>query len=109
MTGWTCSMPPLMPDTPLRAAIVRKNQLWFDAWRPANWSFVYGDRVNQMFGKAGGTEPSLKSAFERHRPLVDSADREIHALAKGAPVSKPAFADAPKLSSRRIGVRRSGA
>ncbi len=67
----------------LRAAIVQKNELWFDCWRPANWSFVYGDRVNQMFGKAGGTEPSLKEAFERHRPLVTAADARIHALALG--------------------------
>ncbi|GDY21764.1 hypothetical protein LBMAG56_31110 [Verrucomicrobiota bacterium] len=71
---------------PLRAAIVQKNQLWFDCWRPANWSFVYGDRVNQMFGKAGGTEPSLKSAFERHRPLVTAADARIQALARGESV-----------------------
>ncbi len=85
---------------PLRAAIVQKNQLWFDAWRPANWSFVYGDRVNQMFGKAGGTEPSLKGAFERHRPLVDAADVEIHVLARGgAPVSKPAQS-VPPIKSR---------
>ena len=72
---------------PLRDAIVQKNQLWFDSWRPANWSFVYGDRVNQLFGKAGGTEPSLKEAFERHRPLVLAADARIQALARG---EKPA-------------------
>ena len=70
----------------LRTAIVQKNQLWFDAWRPANWSFVYGDRVNQMFGKAGGTEPTLQGAFERHRPLVEAADARIHALARGGAV-----------------------
>ena len=72
---------------PIRAAIVQKNQLWFDSWRPANWSFVYGDRVNQMFGKAGGTEPSLKDAFERHRPLVAAADGRVHALARGEKVA----------------------
>ena len=72
---------------PLRAAIVQKNQLWFDSWRPANWSFVYGDRVNQMFGKAGGTEPSLKEAFERHRPLVAAADARIHSMARGLSVT----------------------
>ena len=71
----------------LRAAIVQKNQLWFDSWRPANWSFVYGDRVNQMFGKAGGTEPSLKDAFERHRPLVAAADKRVHAMARGEKVA----------------------
>ena len=93
---------------PLRAAIVAKNQLWFDAWRPANWSFVYGDRVNQMFGKAGGAEPSLKEAFERQRPLVDAADAKIHALAKGAPPHpSPALrAPSPLLGGgERDGVR----
>ena len=67
----------------LHEAIVQKNELWFDCWRPANWSFVYGDRVNQMFGRAGGTEPTLKEAFERHRALVADADARIHALALG--------------------------
>ena len=92
----------------LRAAIVAKNQLWFDAWRPANWSFVYGDRVNQMFGKAGGTEPSLKESFERQRPLVNAADARIHALAKGAPPHpSPALrAPSPLLGGgERDGVR----
>ncbi|MFA6546136.1 MAG: PVC-type heme-binding CxxCH protein [Limisphaerales bacterium] len=68
---------------PLRAAIVQKNELWFDSWRPANWSFVYGDRVSQLFGKAGGDEPSLKEAFGRHRPLITAADNRIHTLARG--------------------------
>ena len=67
----------------LREAVVKKNQLWFDCWRPANWSFVYGDRVNQMFGNAGGAEPSLQDAFERQLPLVAAADERIHAIALG--------------------------
>lgn len=75
---------------PVREAIVEKNRLWFDCWRPANWSFVYGDRVSQIYAKASGTEPSLKEAFEKYRPLVDEADKRIHALASGAPVSDPA-------------------
>ncbi len=67
----------------LREAIVEKNQLWFDCWRPANWSFVYGDRVSQMFGKAGGSEPALQNAFERQLPLVELADGRIHEIALG--------------------------
>jgi len=59
-------------------------------WRPANWSFVYGDRVSAGLSKAFGTEPSLKEALERYRPLVAAADARIHALAQGAPVSEPA-------------------
>ena len=35
----------------LKSIIAAKNRIWFDAWRPANWSFAYGDRVSQLFGK----------------------------------------------------------
>jgi putative membrane-bound dehydrogenase-like protein len=73
----------------LRQAIVEKNRLWFDCWRPANWSFVYGDRVSQAYGKAEGKEPSLRAEFERHRPLIDAADARIHAIARGERVPPP--------------------
>ncbi|HYF35457.1 MAG TPA: PVC-type heme-binding CxxCH protein, partial [Prosthecobacter sp.] len=69
--------------TALRAAIVEKNRLFFDCWRPANWSFVYGDRVSQMFGKPGDDMPSLQESFEAHKPLIANLDERIHALARG--------------------------
>ena len=81
---------------PVRAAIVEKNRLWFDCWRPANWSFVYGDRMDQKFGKAGGTEPSLREAFERQRPLVEQADARIHALVRGKQPPPLALPKPPK-------------
>ncbi len=62
----------------LRELIAEKNRLWFDCWRPANWSFVYGDRVSQQFGKSGGSAPSLREEFEHHRVLVEAADSRIH-------------------------------
>ncbi len=67
----------------VRDAIVRKNRLWFDCWRPANWSFVYGDRVSQMYGRGGGEEPSLQASFERQLPLVEEADAVIYDLLLG--------------------------
>lgn len=67
----------------LKAAIVEKNRLWFDCWRPANWSFVYGDRVTQRFGKSGGNEPSLREAFEEHKPMIAKWDARIAGLIKG--------------------------
>ena len=66
----------------LKEAIVEKNRLFFDCWRPANWSFVYGDRISQLFGKPGGDAPSLRESFEYHKPLIASFDARIHALAK---------------------------
>lgn len=86
---------------PLRQAIVEKNRLWFDCWRPANWSFAYGDRVSQAYAKAAGTEPSLKGDLARYRPLIDAADARIHALARGESV--PAPATSPKTTSPEEG------
>jgi len=69
--------------TALREAIVEKNRLWFDCWRPANWSFVYGDRVTQMFGKPAENAPSLRESFESHKPLIAKLDERIHEVARG--------------------------
>ena len=68
-------------------AIQEKNRLWFDCWRPANWSFVYGDRIAQRFGNAGGQEPSLQESFEQRRPMVEALDAKVHGLARGEVVS----------------------
>ena len=70
----------------LRTSIVEKNRLFFDCWRPANWSFVYGDRVTQMFGKPSETAPSLRESFEARKPMVAKLDENIHALARGEKV-----------------------
>lgn len=67
----------------LKTLIVEKNRLWFDCWRPANWSFVYGDRVTQMFGKPADKAPSLKESFESHKELIALQDEQIHATALG--------------------------
>ncbi len=75
----------------LHEAIIEKNRLWFDCWRPANWSFVYGDRVSQMFGKPSGEAPSLRETFEFNKPLIAALDTRIHMLAKGE--TPPKLAD----------------
>ena len=71
---------------PLRKAIVEKNRLWFDCWRPSNWSFVYGDRITSEYGKGAGTAPDLQRSFEKQRPLVEKADERITHLAAGKTV-----------------------
>ena len=82
----------------LQDAIVEKNRLWFDCWRPGNWSFVYGDRINQMYGKAGGQAPSLKESFELRRPLIDSLDQHIHAVAADKESSRPELPSLLKIT-----------
>ncbi len=84
--------------TALKAAIVEKNRLWFDCWRPANWSFVYGDRVTQMFGKPAKDAPSLRESFEERKPLVAKLDARIHALAKGEKVPDEPKPEAPVIT-----------
>ena len=69
---------------PLRLAIVEKNALWFNNWRPTNWAFAYGDRQQVPFGHPGGGRPALRVEFEEFKPLIAKADDAIHALALDA-------------------------
>lgn len=80
----------------VHAAIQEKNRLWFDCWRPANWSFVYGDRTSQLFAKGTDNRPSLQELFERHKPLVSSLDDRIHRLARGEKIAPYVAPEAPK-------------
>jgi mono/diheme cytochrome c family protein/glucose/arabinose dehydrogenase len=86
----------------LRPAIVEKNRLWADCWRPANWSFVYGDRISQNYGKGFGPVPSLKENFEAYKPLVSAWDRHIQALARGEVSVPPAPQSGPVVSTEKV-------
>ena len=96
-----------LPESPhrsdgLRAAIVEKNRLWADCWRPANWSFVYGDRISQNYGKGFGPVPSLKQNFEAYKPLVSAWDKHIQALARGDKSVEPAAQAGPNVSTEKV-------
>jgi mono/diheme cytochrome c family protein/glucose/arabinose dehydrogenase len=93
---------PLYLSVDLRTAIVEKNRLWADCWRPANWSFVYGDRISQNYGKGFGPVPSLKENFEAYKPLVTSWDKHIQALARGEPSTAPAPQAGPVVSTEKV-------
>jgi mono/diheme cytochrome c family protein/glucose/arabinose dehydrogenase len=86
----------------LRTAIIEKNRLWADCWRPANWSFVYGDRISQNYGKGFGPVPSLKQNFEAYRPLVAAWDKHIQALARGEKSVEPAPQAGPNVSTEKV-------
>jgi mono/diheme cytochrome c family protein/glucose/arabinose dehydrogenase len=86
----------------LRPAIVEKNRLWADCWRPANWSFVYGDRISQNYGKGFGPVPSLRENFEAYKPLVSSWDKHIQALARGEISAVPAAQAGPVVSTEKV-------
>ena len=90
------------PSPELRAAIVEKNRLWADCWRPANWSFVYGDRISQNYGKGFGPVPSLKENFEAYKPLVSAWDKHIQALVRGETSVAPAPQAGPVVSTEKV-------
>ncbi|PAZ05355.1 MAG: cytochrome C precursor [Opitutia bacterium AMD-G1] len=90
------------PSEILRAAIIEKNRLWADCWRPANWSFVYGDRISQNYGKGFGPVPSLKQNFEAYRPLVAAWDKHIQALARGEKSVEPAPQAGPNVGTEKV-------
>ena len=71
------------PGAALLELVAEKNRLWFDCWRPANWSFVYGDRITQLFATSIDDEPSLREVFERHKPLIADLDDRVLAVAAG--------------------------
>ena len=81
------------PAPILLAAIVEKNRLWSQCWRPSNWNFAYGDRATVPFARPAGGQPDLKGAFAQHRALLAEADARIAAIANGekAPPPPPAY------------------
>jgi mono/diheme cytochrome c family protein/glucose/arabinose dehydrogenase len=93
---------PLYLSEGLHTAIIEKNRLWADCWRPANWSFVYGDRISQNYGKGFGPVPSLKQNFEAYRPLVAAWDKHIQALARGEKSVEPAPQAGPNVGTEKV-------
>ncbi|MFT7034751.1 MAG: putative heme-binding domain-containing protein [Cyclobacteriaceae bacterium] len=66
----------------LKKEIVEKNRIWFDEWRPMNWSFSYGDRTAQQFGRAGAQdELPLADELKNFIPIMKQMDGRIHDLA----------------------------
>ncbi|HEY2951420.1 MAG TPA: GDSL-type esterase/lipase family protein [Verrucomicrobiae bacterium] len=72
------------PDTEqLRQAILAKNRLWFDYWRPQNWAFLAGDRTEQPSSR-DHRDPKIRwfpSEMEKFLPLIEAKEGEILELA----------------------------
>ncbi len=67
----------------LRQLIIAKNKLWFDYWRPQNWAFLAGDRINQPSSR-DWRDPSIRwfpPEREQFLPLIEAKEKEIDALA----------------------------
>ena len=63
----------------VRQAVVAKNKLWFDYWRPQNWAFLGGDRTSQPSSR-DHRDPKVRwfpEEMEKFVPLIEAKEREI--------------------------------
>ena len=71
----------------LRQAVVAKNRLWFNYWRPQNWAFLGGDRTEQPSSR-DHRNPNIRwfpKEMEEFAPLIEAKEREIAELARECP------------------------
>ena len=70
----------------LRQAVVEKNRLWFDYWRPMNWAFLGGNRTEQPSSRdPNNLEVRIFPAeMEKFVPLIEQAEARVEVLAKAA-------------------------
>ena len=77
------------PAEELRQAVLEKNRLWQQYWRPTNWSFLYGNRQTQPSSRDHRNRKIrwFPGELQGLLPLLEKADLKIHAAAKeaGAP------------------------
>lgn len=84
-----------VPKTPevekLLRLIQQKNRLWFNYYRPQNWAFLAGDRVNQPSSRdhIDHNKRWFPDEMEQYVPLIEQKDRAIWEAAAALP-KKPA-------------------
>ena len=78
---------PIRQESPvfqkLRQAVIAKNRLWFDYWRPQNWAFLGGDRTSVPSSR-DHRDPKIRwfpSEMERYLPLISQKEAEIRQIA----------------------------
>ena len=88
--GWE---PNLKSSSALRAAVIRKNELFFHRWRPANWTYIFGFRKGEQ-----GRNAKEMPMFD---PLVAEVEAEIDRLKRASlkPAEKPPADAAGKVTA----------
>lgn len=64
----------------VRQAVVAKNRLWFDYWRPQNWAFLGGDRTTQPSSR-DHLDKNIRwfpQEMEKFVPLIQQAEVRIN-------------------------------
>jgi hypothetical protein len=67
----------------LRDLVRRKNEDWFNYWRPMNWAFLHGDRTEQQSSR-DHRDPGIRwfpREMERFVPLIQARETEIESRA----------------------------
>ncbi|MDF1813957.1 MAG: DUF1080 domain-containing protein [Verrucomicrobiales bacterium] len=66
----------------LRQAIVKKNFLWHQHWRPTNWAFAYGDRqkVPSSHDHRPGKPRWMPKEIDQIIGLIENAEGDIQTL-----------------------------
>ena len=68
----------------VRKAVIAKNQLWFNFWRPMNWAFLGGDRTEQPSSR-DHRDPSVRwfpTEMDKYLPLIEKAEADIDQRAR---------------------------
>ena len=88
--GWE---PNLKSSPALRAAVIRKNELFFHRWRPANWTYIFGFRKGEQ-----GRNAKEMPMFD---PLIAEVEAEIDRLKRASlqPAEKPPGDAAGKVTA----------
>ena len=66
----------------LRRVVISKNRLWFDYWRPQNWAFLGGDRIEQPSSR-DHRDPKIRwfpAEMEKFQELIAAKEAEIASL-----------------------------
>lgn len=67
----------------VRQAVIAKNRLWFNYWRPQNWAFLGGDRISVPSSR-DHRDPKVRwfpIEMEKYLPLISDKEAEIRRLA----------------------------
>jgi hypothetical protein len=69
----------------LQRLIQQKNRLWFNYYRPQNWAFLAGDRVNQPSSRdhIDRNKRWFPDEMEQYVPLIEQKERAIWEAAAG--------------------------
>ena len=67
----------------LHAAVVEKQRLWLDYWRPANWKLLYGDDSTRRFTRSSHGYLSFGEEWQQLVGLLERAEDRVWTVANG--------------------------